>query len=532
MTGVKRIIAAVCMAFFVAVQTAFPVFAESGTNELLEYLGTESDDFYNELSFGENDWAAYCDIRLNGADGAENYLKNVKLAAAELISSDGFVKPTELQRAAVILSSVGICSEELILAAVYNNERLDRQGFNAYIWALIAANCCQISEPEGAVNTKASLAQHIISKQLSDGGFCLKGTAADTDITAAAIYALAPLRSDKEISSALDKAEECLSSLQLESGGFMSMGIENCESTAQAIIALCALGYNADDARVSAALEALEQYRTDSGYSHISGGSASGIASVQCLQAFTALELSERGEGLLFPNAKKDSEDIEPTIEAAEQDSVQTSAPSSEPTESENQEVATGDNIRVVIAAILALGGAAFVLAWLIRGRKKPLLLAVGVVMLLAFAVVFFSDIKTPEEYYASASDNSGEGITVSVSASCFNAIEASEKAVRDIELPSDGYIITLQSVSVADGSTAFDALISAARLQEITVDHTNSLMGVYVSGIGGLYEFDYGSESGWLYYVNGDSPSAAMSQYTLSEGDTVELVYTCELGR
>jgi len=528
MTGVKRIIAAVCMAFFVAVQTAFPVFAESGANELLMYFGAESDDFYDDLSFGENDWAAYCDIRLNGADGAEDYLKNVELAAAELMSSDGFVKPTELQRAAVILSSVGMCSEELISAAVYNNEKLDRQGFNAYIWALIAANCCQISEPEGAVNTKASLAQFLISKQLSDGGFCLKGTAADTDITAAVIYALAPLRGDKEISSALDKAEECLSSLQLESGGFMSMGIENCESTAQAIIALCSLGYNADDVRVKAALEALEQYRTDGGYSHISGGNASGIASVQCLQAFTALELSERNEGLFFPKTIEESEKVEPTVEAAEQDSLS----SSEPTESENQEGATGDNIRVVIAVVLAAGGAAFVLTWLIRGRKKPLLLAVGVVMLLAFTVALFLDIKTPEEYYASASNNSGEGITVSVSASCINAIEAPEKAVRDIELPSDGYIITLRSVKISDGSTAFDALISAARQQEITVDHTNSLTGVYVSGIGGLYEFDYGSESGWLYYVNGESPSAAMSQYTLSEGDTVELVYTCELGR
>ena len=515
------------MAFFVAVQTAFPVFAESGSNELLTYFGAGSDDFYDELSFGENDWAAYCDIRLNGADGAENYLKKVELAAAELMSSDGFVKPTELQRAAVILSSVGMCSEELISAAVYNNEKLDRQGFNAYIWALIAANCCQISEPEGAVNTKASLAQHIISKQLSDGGFCLKGTAADTDITAAVIYALAPLRDDEEISSALNKAEECLSSLQLDSGGFMSMGIENCESTAQAIIALCSLGYNADDARVSAALEALEQYRVDGGYSHISGGNASGIASVQCLQAFTALELRERNEGLFFQKAIEDSENAEPTIETVEQDSM----PSSEQTESESKEGTTGDNIRVVIAAVLAAGGAAFVLTWLIRGRKKPLLLVVGIVMLLAFAVVLFSDIKTPEEYYAST-DNSGEGITVSVSASCLNAIEAPKKAVRDIELPSDGYIITLQSLSVADGSTAFDALISAARQQEITVDHTNSLMGVYVSGIGGLYEFDYGSESGWLYYVNGESPSAAMSQYTLSEGDKVELVYTCELGR
>ena len=53
----------------------------------------------------------------------------------------------------------------------------------------------------------------------------------------------------------------------------------------------------------------------------------------------------------------------------------------------------------------------------------------------------------------------------------------------------------------------------------------------VYVSGIGYLYEFDYGDLSGWMYRVNGETPSVGCAEYALSDGDQVEWLYTCDLG-
>lgn len=53
-----------------------------------------------------------------------------------------------------------------------------------------------------------------------------------------------------------------------------------------------------------------------------------------------------------------------------------------------------------------------------------------------------------------------------------------------------------------------------------------------YIEGIGNLYEFDCGAESGWMYAVNGWFPNYGCSQYALQDGDTVTWVYTCELGR
>ncbi len=36
-----------------------------------------------------------------------------------------------------------------------------------------------------------------------------------------------------------------------------------------------------------------------------------------------------------------------------------------------------------------------------------------------------------------------------------------------------------------------------------------------YVEGIGNLYEFDCGKESGWMYKVNGRFPNYGCSSYT-----------------
>lgn len=524
MKRIEKAITAVCMALIMAVQTAFPAFAHSSDIDGIFSCFTSEGGFYDGLEFGENDWAAYCRIRLYGTDGAEEYLSQVRASAEELMASEGFVKPTELQRAAILLSAAGMCDDRLMNAAVYNNEKLDRQGINAYIWALIAANCCNIPQPENALNTKSSLAQHLILKQLPDGGFALKGEAADTDITAAVIYALAPLREDKEIAEALAKAEQCLSDLQLQSGGFSSMGTENCESAAQAVIALCALGYDESDSRVQKALDALTEYHTaDGGFSHI-GGETSGISTVEALQAHTALELSRRGESLYCILAKAPTDIVtnESVSEPQMTEETVTQA------DADSEKSASGNDIRIILAVASAAAGLILIVVWLVRGRKRVLLIAAGCAMIVLAVVIALADIRTPEEYYADREDTGG--ITVTVSADCTEALQHPEKAQRALELPEDGYVIALAEIALPEGSTAFDALIAASKEQKISVDHTASAMGAYVSGIGVLYEFDYGSESGWLYYVNGEKPSVASSAYLLSQGDEVCFSYTTHL--
>lgn len=524
MNRLKKAVTAVCMALIMAVQTAFPAFAQGGEIDGIYGYFTRGDGFYDELEFGENDWAAYCRIRLYGTDSAEDYLARVEDAAERLLQSEGFVKPTELQRASIVLSSAGMCSEQLISAAVYNNEKLNRQGFNAYIWALIAANCCDISPMGGGVNTKTSLAEEIISRQLDDGGFALIGSAADADITAEAIYALAPLGEAEAVSQALNRAERRLLEMQLESGGFSSMGIENCESTAQAIIALCALGYDEGSDSLSRALTALIGYRTaDGGFSHTAGGASDGIATAQALMALTALRLAESGDRLF--EAADNSADI--VVNDGQTAEIPSETVEAKP-QTQTKSITSGGELRIILTACAAALSAGLIIVWLVRGRKRILLLAAGIAAAVLAAVLAFSDIRTPAEYY---SDSSGAGeIKVTVSAECREAADNPEKAQRELTLPADGYIISPTEITLAEGSTAFDALIAAARRNEVSVEHTASPMGVYVAGIGTLYEFDYGSESGWLYSVNGELPACALSSYTVSQGDVIALTYTTHL--
>ena len=82
-----------------------------------------------------------------------------------------------------------------------------------------------------------------------------KGVAAEPDrfdyilLTAKSEQALAPYRSRKDVSAAIDKALNYLSEQQLPSGGFLKYGAEDVEEDAAVLEMLAALGISPDDGR-------------------------------------------------------------------------------------------------------------------------------------------------------------------------------------------------------------------------------------------------------------------------------------------
>ena len=100
--------------------------------------------------------------------------------------------------------------------------------------------------------------------------------------------------------------------------------------------------------------------------------------------------------------------------------------------------------------------------------------------------------------------------------------------------VPADGVILSPEEVPFEEGETVFDLLRRQTRAHSIHMEatFTPGYGSSYVEGIANLYEFDCGQQSGWVYLVNGVSPGYGSSQYVLSPGDTVEWVYTCDLGR
>lgn len=502
-------------------------------DSVFDYLTGERGGFFEGLEFGQSDWAAYCAAKLDGeyTHGSADYVSNVKKTAEELMEQS-FVPPTELQRAAVVLSAFNECSEELIYAAAYDNADLDRQGLNAWIWALTAANCCGTEAGSGVLNTRQSLAEHIISAALPDGGFNLRGEGSDCDMTAAAIYALAPLKDIPAVKEALADAVECLTALQLENGGFRSMGIENCESTAQAIIALTAVGYDIGDSRVSRALSAMLEYRTECGFAHTLGGGVNGATSVQALQALTALRLRERGErlfdagGVPVVDHETGSAVFPPKNEEISSDSVMTESGGSAEILSPKAAEMSGFTISLIISAGLAAVGVALAAAGVFKHNKSSLVAAA--VLFAAAGGVWLLDIRSPSEYYSQKYEGD---MRVIVRADCSAALAAMDRIDEDINpasvIPTDGAVIKESDIYAEEGAAAFDALIAAAREQRVAVDYVGSLYGVYVRGIGHIYEFGFGDMSGWIYKVNGESPDVSAGEFVLSEGDRVEFIYT-----
>lgn len=106
-----------------------------------------------------------------------------------------------------------------------------------------------------------------------------------------------------------------------------------------------------------------------------------------------------------------------------------------------------------------------------------------------------------------------------------------SEKAAL---VPADGVIFPAASVEFYPGESVFNLLSREMRKNGIHMEFKSSAAyrTAYVEGIGNLYEFDAGELSGWMYRVNGSFPNKGCSSYLLSDGDTVEWVYTCDLGK
>ena len=160
---------------------------------------------------------------------------------------------------------------DLLSDGVFYRKNIARQGINGCIWALIALHARPFAAPADALNTEESLVKTLLEKELPGGGWNMRGSAPDTDITAMALVALAPLReTDPFVREAVGRAVQVLSAAQTGTGGFTEEQIENCESSAVVLTALCALGIDPEaDPRFikngNTPLDALLAYRLPNG---------------------------------------------------------------------------------------------------------------------------------------------------------------------------------------------------------------------------------------------------------------------------
>lgn len=174
------------------------------------------------------------------------------------------------------------------------------------------------------------------------------------------------------------------------------------------------------------------------------------------------------------------------------------------------------------------------------RSRKKDILAALIIILLLAF-VISGTKIQSVDEYYLTHIDDiTPQSATVTLSIECKTVLE--NLSVLDPALkagnfvPENGVILPCTRYVLRPGDTVYDILSRAVRYNKIQMEYQgadkNSFSSVYIKGINYLYEFSCGPLSGWMYTVNGIFPQYGCSKYELSDGDRIEWVYTCDLGR
>lgn len=142
--------------------------------------------------------------------------------------------------------------------------------------------------------------------------------------------------------------------------------------------------------------------------------------------------------------------------------------------------------------------------------------------------------LSSPEDENVVPADD--EILTCTITIRCdtiLNNIDLLEEAKHPL-IPPNGIILAKREVTFNEGESVFDVLLRETHNNKIHMEFVKSPVydSAYIEGIHNLYEFDCGELSGWMYSVNGWFPNYGCSNYILKDGDSIEWVYTCNLGK
>ena len=133
-------------------------------------------------------------------------------------------------------------------------------------------------------------------------------------------------------------------------------------------------------------------------------------------------------------------------------------------------------------------------------------------------------------------SDTNGDGkLTCTLEIRCDTLLSHLDelKEEKAALVPEDGQILEEVEVEFDAGQSVFDVFRKVLKEEKIHFEYTDATVydSVYIEGIGNLYEFDCGEQSGWMFSVNDIHPGLGCSAYTLADGDKIVFLYTCDLG-
>ena len=136
----------------------------------------------------------------------------------------------------------------------------------------------------------------------------------------------------------------------------------------------------------------------------------------------------------------------------------------------------------------------------------------------------------------AKVADTNGDGkLTCTLEIRCDTLLTQLDKvpAEKVNLVPEDGLMLAATKVEFIGGESVFDVFRKVLREEKIHFEYVDASAydSVYIEGIGNIYEFDCGPQSGWMFSVNDVYPGLGCSAYTLADGDVIVFSYTGNLG-
>ena len=132
--------------------------------------------------------------------------------------------------------------------------------------------------------------------------------------------------------------------------------------------------------------------------------------------------------------------------------------------------------------------------------------------------------------------DTNGDGkLTCTLEVRCDILLENLDRTTAEKAdlVPENGILLETVQVEFEGGESVFDVFRRVLREEKLHFEYVDASAydSVYIEGIGNIYEFDCGPQSGWMFSVNDVYPGLGCSSYTLADGDAIVFSYTCDLG-
>ncbi len=323
---------------------------------------------YSDTAYADNlmDWTVFTLAR----DFAEVPAEYAAYIGEAVSNSYDSLFPSDISRIVLSTTACGMDAKNIggkdLLAALGSVDYASQIYLSSLAFPLMAMNFKADFKFEETV--KETIVRTILAAQQPDGGwaYCAEdlygyGIYTDPDNTAMAIQALAPYyETNAEVKAAVDSALVYLKAQIGDTGAVLSYGSPSGESTAQVVLALCALGIDPLSAGYTVGgktlLDGLYSFVTENGGALNYKSVEDPLTTYQVLQGLEAIERFQNGQSGVFTYDEAPEEDpvtpeqpTEPTTEKTE------SAPTPESVEIPK----TGGETVVGSAAVLMLGAAA-----------------------------------------------------------------------------------------------------------------------------------------------------------------------------